>query len=485
MAEHSARHTVTGVLWSYLSFMGSKSINLVALIILARLLGPTTFGLMAICAVVIAYFEIVAKFGLGAALISDREDRAETEAAVSIMSLLSAGAMALAAGALAPVIAHSFSEPGLVWPLRVIAVAMVIDAAAVVPSTLLSKRLQFRRKVIPDLVRALSKAVVSIALAYGGAGIWSLVIGHVLGTLAAAVTSFILVPWRPQVWPDRAAVGRAFRFGRHLLLAEIINAAQRNLDALLVGKLLGPTVLGIYTLAFRLPDLVIRSFNQISGSVLHPVIARSGSSGADMRASMRAAYLQSLQYVALVTFPAGMALCVAADPLVRSLYTPDWYAMIVPMQYLSIALGLLTVDFVPGILYKAMNRPEFLLWTSLLKLPVFVLVLVAAAPWGLAAIAAAQIGLSLLYMVPNGIIVNRILGVGVVATVRALAPAVIVALVTGAAGLVAGRVPVGLSAGQLVLAAIAMVPVWAGGVIYVSPDLRAALRARLRQRTAA
>lgn len=478
MADGVGRQTVTGILWSYLSFMGSKSINLAALVVLARLLGPADFGLMAICAVVIAYFEIVAKFGLGAALISEREDRPEMEAAVCLMSVATSVLMAGAAAVLAPYVAAGFDQPALVWPLRVIAVVMVIDAVAVVPATLLSKRLQFRRKAVPDLSRALTKALVGIALALAGFGVWALVLGHVAGTLAAAVASFVLVPWWPVARPDRAAMSGAFRFGRHLLLAEVINSAQRNLDALLVGKLLGPVALGIYTLAFRLPDLVIRSFNQIAGSVLHPVIARSGRDDA----AMRAAYLHSLRSVALVTFPAGVALCLASDPVVRVLYTPEWHDMIRPMQYLSIALGLLTVDFVPGILYKAMNRTELLLWTSLLKLPLFILVLVAVAPWGVNAIAAAQIGLSLAYMVPNAVIVQRILGVGAGATAVALGPAAAVALAVGGAGLALGLVPVAMPLVQAVWLGGGMALVWAGGIVLFAPEVRTLARARLRRR---
>ena len=476
-----AKRTLFGVMWSYLSFLGSKGINLAALIVLARLLGPSEFGLMAICTVVIAYFEIVAKFGLGAALVSAQDNQDEMEAAVCIMSLLSSAAMALAAGIASPFIAGLFNEPSLVWPLRVIALAMVVDAAAVVPSTLLSKRLQFKKKAIPDIVKALIKGAVSIALAYKGNGVWALVLGHVIGTAAASVVSFVINPWWPRVMPHRSVVAQAFRFGRHLLLAEIINSAQRNLDALLVGKLLGPTLLGIYTLAFRLPDLVIRSFNQVTGTVLHPVISAMGVD----RAAMQTAYLTSLRYVALVTFPAGVAICIASDAIVRLLYTPEWYGMTVPMQYLSISLALLTVDFVPGILYKAMNRTEFLLWTSILKLPLFVAVLIFAAPWGVAAISAAQIGLSLAYMIPNGLILKRILGIGLWPTVEALRPAVLVSLVVTLVGLALLRLPVIAAWAQVTVLGLGLGMTWGIGLAMAAPEVQIRIRSKLKRRKGA
>ncbi len=471
------KSAISGVFWSYLTFLGTKGISLVSLVILARLLGPENFGLMAICTVVIAYFEIVAKFGLGAALVSAQDHQTEMETAVAIMSVVTSAVMVALAWIAAPYVAAAFDEPGLTWPLRVIALAMMIDAFAVVPATLLSKRLQFRRRAVPDLCRSIVKAVASIGLAMMGYGLWSLVWGHVIGTAAGAVATWLASPWKPEVRPRAEVVWQAFRFGHHLLLAEIINAAQRNLDALLVGKLLGPTALGIYTLAFRMPDLIIRSFNQVAGSVLHPVISSRGAE----REGLAALYLSSLRHVALVTFPAGAALSVAAGPIVHLLYTPEWYGMIAPMGYLSISLALLTVDFVPGIIYKAMNRTEFLLWTSVLKLPVFVAVLVLVAPYGLEAIAAAQIGLSLIYFLPNWLIIRRIIGVGLLQTQAALAPALLLATAIAATGYGLTELGIASPALQLAFLAVGFTMVFIPGLLLAVPELRGALSKRLKR----
>lgn len=473
-----AKSAVTGVFWTYLTFVGTKGINLVALVILARLLGPEAFGLMAICIVVIAYFEIVAKFGLGAALISAQENQAEMESAVAIMSVVTSSVMVALAWIAAPWVADSFNEPALIWPLRIIALVLLVDAMTVVPASLLSKRLQFRRKAIPDLSRSLVKAAASIVLAFLGFGLWALVWGHVVGTVAASVATFLLMPWRPTVRPRPDVVRQAFRFGRDLLLAEVINAAQRNLDSLLVGKLLGTTALGIYTLAFRLPDLLIRSFNQVAGAVLHPVISSSGA-GKEVLGRL---YLSSMRHVALVTFPAGVALSVSSAPIVHLLFTSEWDGMIVPMSFLSLSVALLTVDFIPGIIYKAMNRTEFLLWTSVLKLPLFVLVLVLAAPYGVVAISAAQVGLSLFYFLPNWLIIHRIIGVGLRQTLLALLPATLLALAMAVVGLALGRLEVDSAALKVVILGAGFAAVFGAGLMMAVPELRSLLRKRLGKR---
>jgi len=472
-----AGNTAIGMFWGYLAFLGTKGVSLVSLILLARLLGPETFGLMALCTLVIVYFEIVARFGLGAALVSVEDHPAEMETAVAVMALISAAAMAGLAWMLAPVIAAAFDAPELIWPLRVIALALLIDAAGVVPVALMARRLQFRRKVAPDLARSLVKASVAIGLALGGMGLWSLVWGHVAGTLAASLAAFAVAPWRPKVWPRRSVVAQAFRFGRHLLLAEMITAAQRNLDALLIGKLLGPAALGIYTLAFRLPDLVIRSFTQIAGSVLHPVISASGAD----RAAMARLYLLSLRHVALVTFPAGAALAVAARPLVELLYTPDWGAAIQPMACLAVALAIQTIDHLPGVIYKAMMRTDLLLWTALVKLPLFVAVLLLVAPYGIKALAAAQIGLAFLYAVPNWLILRRIIGVGLGQTLAALGPAVVLAAAMAGVGALTGGLHLGSPAVEAPALGLGFALVFLAGIWLAVPELRLAAQDRWRR----
>lgn len=461
-----AHKTLINVIWSYTSFVATKVLNLVTLIILARLLNPSEFGLMAICVAVMAYFEIVAKFGLGAALISNNDEPEEMANAIFLFAMLSSAAMTALVWATAPFFARWFETPALVAPLRVIALTVVIDALSVVPTSLLQKNLRFKSKLVPDVARSLVKGITGIAMALAGYGVWALVLAHLAGTVVSVIATFWCYPWRPGAPPQWRHIRDALRFGSHLLLAELINAMQRNLDALLVGKLLGASALGVYSLAFRLPDLVIRSFNQVTGTVLHPVLSQINK---DM-AGLRVYYTASLRYVALFTFPAGVIIALCADPLVRVLYTPAWYGMIQPMQYLAIALALLTVDFVPGLVYKAINKPEYLLYVSLMKLPVFFGVLIFAARYGVEGVSLAQIGLSLFYILPNYLIVRAKIGVTLVETLHALWPATVVCLVAAVAGAALLAVVPGAPLVRLLAVAIGMGAAALGAMHVAAPE---------------
>lgn len=437
--RHLTDKSVFNIFWSFVSFAGSKLINLVAIIILARYLDPTEFGLMAICVVIMTYFEIVARFGLGQALISRVDDVEAAKEATFFFSLAISSALCAAVWLSAEPISNFFGQPGLAQYLPILSFGMVIQSLTTVHLNMLGKNLKFRRKAVPDLVQGSVKALVSIGLALAGYGIWSLILGYLTGAVVEAFVRFAMYPWWPKRMPRLNVGGQMAGFGVFLLAAECINALQRTLDVLMIGKLLGPAAAGLYSQAFKIPDLAIRSVNQVAGVVIHPVMS---SIQTDMDA-VRRYYYACLRYVALFAFPAAAAIAVTADPLVRMLYTPEWITMIGPMQSLSIAVGLMTIDFLPGVIYKAINKPRYMLMISVVKLPFFVLTIWYFTRIGVQAVSTAQIGLSIFYMFLNLTLMRHVVRIDPRRYFGALAPGAVTALAVAAAGLAARQVGIG------------------------------------------
>lgn len=467
-----AKKSLSNIVWSYTSFVAAKLLSFVSVVILARLLGPEDFGLMAFCIAAIAYFEIVSHFGLGSALISRRDDVAATQDAVFAFGLITSVTMTAALWFGAEQVSAFMGEPRLVPYLRALCFTMVIDALAIVPHSMLQKDLRFKAKLVPDLSRSFAKGAIGIVLALTGFGVWSLVFAQIGASVVGLVATYAINPWRPKGLPSYRICRDVFRYGAHLLVAEIINAMQRTLDNILVGRMLGAATLGLYTVAYRVPDLAIRSFNQIAGGVIHPVMSQIQTDAPGLKRY----YLGCMRHVALVTFPAGAALAVAADPLVRLLYPPEWYGMIFAMQCLSIALALLTVDFLPGTVYKAINRPEYLTYTSALKIPVFAVTLYFAARHGMNAVAVAQIGLSVFYFLPNALVLRHVAGVKVGETLRALAPGLLAAAAVWVAGTAVMLAPFPLPVVALAAVALVISPVYAFTLRVVSPETFAEAR---------
>ena len=419
MTFSAAKATTRNVSWAYASFASTKVLNLVAIVLVARYVGPAEFGLMAICLAVMGYFEIISQFGLGAALISARDRLEETANAVFIcavgMSASMAGLLWLVSGQ----IAEWYGAPALRDLLGTIAIALFIRGLTSVNSSLLYRELKLREKMAPDIARGLTKGVVSIILAMMGYGVWALALGYLASAVAGSLVLAIVRPWRPTALPGLAMIRHVLRFGIHLIGAETINSTPRLLDNLLIGKILGPAALGVYALAFRIPELGIKSFTTVVGSVLHPVMSRIQSDPAELRQY----FYQSLRYCALLMFGVGAAIAVLSAPLVHVLYSPKWYGMIVPMQIVAVAFAISTLNMVPGKLLKAVSRTDLLFKVSLINLPLFVGLIVLAVPYGIVAVAGAQLVLAVLRFIPTFIVMKRVIDVTFPDTLRALAPA--------------------------------------------------------------
>lgn len=427
------KKSISGMLWSYLSFFATKLLSLVSLLILARFLTPADFGVMALTVVVIGYFEIVSRIGLGSALISARDQVQETANAVFFFSMALSSAMAGILWLSAEQIATFMDQPKLLEVLNVVAIAVIISGIPTVSDSLLQKELQFKRKLVPEVSRGLVKGLLSIALAFMGFGIWSLVYGYLAGTTVYAVVSIIMRPWRPTGFPKLDVAVRAFRFGINMFTAQLINMVPQTLDNILVGKLLGASALGVYSLAYRLPELCLKTFTAVAIRVVHPIMAEIQTEPEQLRRY----YYGYMRYFALLTLPCGAALATLSDPLVKVLFNPHWYSMITPMTYLSIAFAIWTLRLLPGSIYKAINRTDLMLRVSLYNLPIFVLGLWFAVPYGIDMVARAQVGIAIASCFPGYAILRSVIAVSLPDTLESLLPGVTCAVATAAAAVAA------------------------------------------------
>ncbi|MGI9500435.1 MAG: lipopolysaccharide biosynthesis protein [Geminicoccaceae bacterium] len=414
------RSTFVNSLWSYLSFALQRGATFAATLVLVRYLSPAEFGLMGYCILAIAFLEVFSRFGLDAALISRSERIDEASDVAFYLGMINGIVFFVLAWLTAPLIADFFDEPGISKLLRVLALSLIIEATSIVHVARLQRDLQFRKKVIPDTARGCLKGIVAVGLAFAGFGVWSLVIGHLAGTLIFSIALWVIVPWRPRRRFDPTLFRDFLHFGGHMWGVDLIGALRTNIDYLLIGRILGTSPLGLYTIAYRFPDLVVNSLNNVVGTVTHPTLVRLR----DDPEGMRTYYQSYVGYIAMLTLPAGFGIALVAEPFVRVFYTDAWLEMILPMQCLAVALGVSSIGFAPGVLYKAINRPDILNYVSIIKLPPMILFLWWSTAYGLVGVAIAQIVLAILYITLDSLIVRWVIGFGFRDLMSALWPPV-------------------------------------------------------------
>ncbi len=462
----SAETTVVNTGWSYASFLASKLGTFVAGVILARLLTPAQFGIVAFGLIAIQYLDVLGRFGLDAALISRRSQLQEAANAVFVVGGAAGILLYAISYAGAPAVATFFDEPRLVDIFRVLALVLILETLAVVPTALIRRRLQFRLKMVPDIGKSLVKGGVSIGMALAGFGVWSLVWGQLAGSATSLILMWVIAKWRPTRAFDRTVTREVLRFGIHLVSVETLGAFMMNGDYLFVGRLLGDAALGLYQWAYKLPDLLVNNINYVVGQVAHPVLSRIQ----DDADHVRTYYRSYTKYIALVTFPIGSGLALIAEPFVEVVLGPAWSGAIAPMRWVAIALAIDSVAFIPGVLYKAINRPDILTRVSFIRLPFLIAGLWYATRFGITAVAIMHAVLSLIDVAVNSIVVNRVIGFPSNGQIQAMTPPILgaAAMVGAVLGLYTVVPPD--SIGALITAPVVGAAIYLGVIRVLAPE---------------
>jgi O-antigen/teichoic acid export membrane protein len=378
-----ARKTAWGFIWNFSAYFLGKIIVLITTAILARILAKSDFGLVAVAVVAINYLSVLKDLGLGVALIQRKGEVQEAANTVFTINLLLGLVLSAVVIPLAPLVAAYFRDPQVIPVLRWMGISFVINALGSVHTNWLVRDLDYRRKLVPELGSALTKGVVSIGMAYLGYGVWSLVFGQIIGAVISVVLVWIILPWRPRLTIDRNVAGSFMKFGFSVTLIDIITQITDNIDYVIVGRFFGLVPLSIYTLAYRLPEMLVIGNLWVMGGVVFPAF----SSIQDQPEELRRGFLASVRVVQLFAVPVCLGLLIAADPIVRVVFGDQWLEAIPILRVLAVYAWVYSLGYHVGGLYKAIGRPDILLRLSLLTLVIIIPSLLIGARFGMIGVA--------------------------------------------------------------------------------------------------
>ncbi|HET9776027.1 MAG TPA: lipopolysaccharide biosynthesis protein [Gemmatimonadaceae bacterium] len=417
-----ATATLRGTLWVYASNYSGKILVFLSTVVLARVLMKEEFGLAGYALLIIGLLDVFSDLGIGSALIYHRDDPDAADTAFWLGIGIGCGLFAVS-WAVAPFAATFFHEERLVAITRVLALTFPLTALRNVQETLLEKRLAFSRKFIPDLSNSLGKGVVSIALAFLGFGVWSLIVGQLAGTALSVVVYWGASEWRPSLNFARRYVRILLSYGTSMVGSDALAIMLLNVDYLFIGRFLGPVALGVYMLAFRIPELLIKQSCGVLGSVLFPVYATMRD---DPKALSRGV-LVTMRYVSTVTVPMALGLALVSKPLVLALFGAKWSDAIPVLRAISLYTLFISISFNIGSVYKAQGRPSILMKLSFLRLAILVPAMwwAAARLGSINAVAWSQAVVAFIGMAINLAVATRTLNLTANALLRELRPVAI------------------------------------------------------------
>ncbi|GAY14660.1 lipopolysaccharide biosynthesis protein [Mycobacterium sp. shizuoka-1] len=386
--------------WNYLVFGLSKSSTLIMTIVAARLLDPADFGLFTLALLVVNLFDYMKDLGVGAALVQSPgqwERLAPTGLTLSAAFGVVAGA---SLAVFAPLGAELVHQPGLTPLIRVLAIGLTISAFSAIPAARLRRDLDFRQRIWPEFLGSVAKAALTIGLAAAGHGVWSLVYGQLLGTVLTTVLYWVVARTRVAFGFDRAEARNLIRYGSALTGVALLSFAMFNMDYLFIGIRRGDEQLGLYTLAYRLPDLLVLALCNVISEVLFSSLSRLQHA----RERLSEHFLEVMAVTMALSAPISVVLATVAPAVIATLYGPQ-YAGAAPVLVVLSVYGLLfSVSWHAGDVFKAIGRPSLLLATGTARL-----VLMVGPVWWAAGHSIVAVGLALVAVECVLFLVNTVL----------------------------------------------------------------------------
>jgi lipopolysaccharide exporter len=376
--------TRKGILWSTAEFVGGRALTFIAVLILARLLAPADFGVVAATTVYIAVIEVISDVGMKATVIYEQE-RGISERVQTAFTLNLAVATLLAAigVAFAPVVAGFFSLGEHADLFRLASLNLLLTGLGNIHDSLLLRELDFRRRIVPELARALMRGFVSIALAVAGFGAAALVFGLLAGTAAWTTFQWILTPLRPTLSLDLGIVRSMAGYGTGAAAVQVVGAFGGIVPVAAIGRALGEQALGLFTVARRVPELAIESVVYNVSRVYFPSLSLKRATEEER---LGWATLTVLRYQALCVAPLAACIAVLASPLTVVLFSAEWVDAGPVLTALAVLSGVGSIAFPLGDALKAIGKQGSIIALNAVQIPAIAAGIVLLAPHGIVAV---------------------------------------------------------------------------------------------------
>ena len=467
-----------GLMWSAVSMGANKFVAFASTVVLARLLDPNDFGVFAAALTLMLYLEVVLDLGISAAVVYEQEqglsERLDTAFTTNV---LFAATLTLVGLGIAPEVARLLGVPGATTIFRAMSFYLLVRGLGQVNTAVLVRDLNFRRLAVVEITAASVRAAVSIGFAAAGYGVWAIVWGFLLGELSSTVTAWIVVRFRPRLRIDTKAARTMLRFGLGVVALDILNELALNADYLVVANRLGATALGFYTLAYRLPELLVNNAFWVFSRVAFPVYSKGRTAGRD---AMRDTMLRALRLASLFGFAVGVGLAIVSRDAILVLFSGKWDAAVTPMAVISLSVALGSIGFASGDIFPAMGKPGLLVKINAPLTAIRITGFIIATHYGIVAVALVHLTTNFFYGFVRLAVADRFLGSRFRDSMRALVPAICVA-----AGITAFALPVRLvmhpGTVSLLLVIAAGVVGGAVGLVLAGPDVRGELRELVRR----
>lgn len=423
------RKIFSNLIWRFLERGGSQVVAFVVSIILARLLEPELYGSIALVMVIISILQVFVDSGMATSLVQKKDSDNLDFSSVFYFNL--AFCLLLYTGLFfaAPLIDRLYGSSGLVPVIRVLGLTIIVSGVKNVQQAYVSKTMQFRRFFFATLGGTVFSAIVGIAMAYMGYGIWALVMQNLLNAAVNTAILWLTVGWKPERRFSLSRLKALISYGWKILASALLDTGYLKLYQLVVGLKYTSADLAFYNKGDQYPNLLMDNINLSIDSVLLPVL----SAEQDSREHVREMTRRAVKLSTYVMFPMMVGLAVCAEAFVSLLLTDKWLPCVPYMQVFCLMYAFYPIHTANLNAIKAMGRSDIFLRQEIIKKLISTALLILAIPMGVYAIALSQLVSGVIAMAVNAWPNRRLLAYSYFQQLRDILPALLLSAAMGAA----------------------------------------------------
>lgn len=353
------RDLLSGVAYTALAKYAGIVVMLVVTGVLARLLTPSEFGVVAISTMIITFFSIFSDLGIAPAVVQHKELTERDLSNIFSLTAWSGAVMAVLFFAAAPLIADFYDHSAILRSVcRVLAVNLFFASVNIVPNALIVRDKRFRFIAFRSLVVQLVGGTAAVAAALAGAGIYALTVNPIFAGAMLFVINYRQHPLPLRLRVEGASLRKVFSFSAFQFSFQVLNFFGRHLDKLLMGRYMSMAQLGYYEKSYRLMMLPLENISYVLGPVMHPVFSEFRHDLPHLAAS----YLKVLRPLAFIGFPLSAVLYFTAPELVLIVFGPQWTPSIPVFRILALSVGLQILMSTSGPIFQAADSTRMMFW---------------------------------------------------------------------------------------------------------------------------
>lgn len=412
---------ISGLFWRMLERFGAQGIAFVVEIILAAMLTPEDYGLLAMVTVFIAISQVFVDSGMGNALIQKKDADDLDFSSVFYFNIFLCLVLYAVIFLLAPVIADFFDNDELVSIVRVLGIIVIVSSLKNIQQAYVTKKLMFKKFFFATTTGTIVAAALGIYLAYSGAGVWALVIQQLSNIVVGTLVLWFTVKWRPIKKFSLSRLKTLFSYGWKLLVSSLVDTVYTNLRQIIIGKKYSKADLGYYNRGRQFPSFIVTNINSSIDSVLLPVMSEVQNDISKVKEMTR----RAIKISGFVIWPLMMGLLVVSDSLVNLLFGDKWTEAIKYLHIFCLIYAIEPIQTANLNAIKAVGRSDVFLVLEIIKKTVGICIIIITMQFGVYAIAVGMLIYAFVVSIINSWPNKKLLSYSYIDQVKDILPSVL------------------------------------------------------------